>query len=430
MDKIFYGGNIITMEDCPNPEAVVISDGIIKNIGKYDELILLSPKAQKIYLDGKTLMPSFIDAHSHFSAYANSLLQAPLDECYSFEEITNKLHDYINSNNTPKGQIIIAKGYDNNILEERKHPTKDFIDSEFGDYPVILQHKSGHMGVFSSIALDMVGITPETASPQGGKINFKDGFLEEEAFMEYMKKVPMPNAEKLLEAYKKAQEKYASYGITTIQEGMMVEEMIPFYDYLIDNSLLFLDVVAYSDIKSAKHIFASYPASINKYSNNLKIGGYKIFLDGSPQGRTAWMLEPYKKGDENGEYFGYGTMKDQQVIEAIEISAKNNMQILAHCNGDRACQQFIHCVTKSEENLPIIKTLRPVAIHSQLMNETQLESCKDLGIVPSFFVAHVYYWGDTHIKNFGIKRAEKISMTRTALEKNIPFTLHQDAPVI
>ncbi|MEG1994684.1 MAG: amidohydrolase family protein, partial [Oscillospiraceae bacterium] len=178
------------------------------------------------------------------------------------------------------------------------------------------------------------------------------------------------------------------------------------------------------------HIFASYPASINKYSNNLKIGGYKIFLDGSPQGRTAWMLEPYKKGDENGEYFGYGTMKDQQVIEAIEISAKNNMQILAHCNGDRACQQFIHCVTKSEENLPIIKTLRPVAIHSQLMNETQLESCKDFGIIPSFFVAHVYYWGDTHIKNFGIKRAEKISMTRTALEKNIPFTLHQDAPVI
>ena len=101
------------------------------------------------------------------------------------------------------------------------------------------------------------------------------------------------------------------------------------------------------------------------------------------------------------------------------------MQILAHCNGDKAAEQYINAIKNID-----LKNERPVMIHAQLLDTDQLEDVKKCHIIPSFFVAHTYYWGDTHIKNFGIKRASKISPLKSAINKNIIFTLHQDSPVI
>ena len=152
-----------------------------------------------------------------------------------------------------------------------------------------------------------------------------------------------------------------------------------------------------------------------------------LFLDGSPQARTAWMLTPYLGED---TYYGYGTMKYEDVYNAIKEATKNNVQILAHCNGDAAAQQFIDAIKKVQEDGYDVKSLRPVMIHSQLLRIEQLEDVKKLGIIPSFFVAHVYHWGDVHINNFGFERASKISPTASALENGITFTFHQDSPVI
>lgn len=430
MEKIYYGGNIITMETDSLPEAILISDGIIKDIGNYETILKNNPNSEKIDLKGKTLLPSFIDAHSHFSAYANSFLQAPLEECCSFDEIEMKIKNYISTNNIKVGCWVIGKGYDQNNLVEQIHPTKDFLDKTFPDYPIMLMHKSGHMGVCNSLAFKILDITINTKSASSGKIDFEKGYLEEDCFMEYMKKIPMPDVNALISAYKKAQKSYASFGITTIQEGMMVKEMIPFYKYLLDNSLLYLDVVGYCEIKSSKLIADSFALSLKKYHKNFKIGGYKIFLDGSPQGRTAWMIEPYQNNGGSEPYYGYGTMSDNEVLNVVEKSARDNMQILVHCNGDRACEQFINAMQKAQKEYTNLNSLRPVAIHAQLMNEQQLDMCKTLGIIPSFFVAHVYHWGDVHIKNFGFNRAQKISIAKSAIDKNIIFTFHQDSPVI
>ena len=215
-------------------------------------------------------------------------------------------------------------------------------------------------------------------------------------------KVPMPSLEVLLGAYEKAQEIYLKNGITTIQEGMTYPEMIPLYKALLNRNILKLDLVSYIDINSRELFFSNLHKHIKKYNKNFKIGGYKIFLDGSPQGRTAWMREPYVG---SYDYFGVSTMSDDAVEKAIQIAYDDDLQILAHCNGDRACEQYIKAISKNKKS----NDIRPVMIHAQLLGLDQIKYLKSLNVIPSFFIADTYYWGDMHIENFGYQRAKKIS---------------------
>lgn len=137
--------------------------------------------------------------------------------------------------------------------------------------------------------------------------------------------------------------------------------------------------------------------------------------------------KPYN-GDDN--CFGTSTMSDDEVLYAMETAAKNNVQIIAHCNGDAACQQFLNCFEKAEKEYPILKDLRPVMIHAQFITEQQVQLAKELGVVLSFFSAHVYHWGDVHIENLGFERAADLSPAAWAEKYSVPFTMHQDSPVI
>ena len=268
-----------------------------------------------------------------------------------------------------------------------------------------------------------------------GNIEIKDnrltGLLEENSYIEYIKKVPMPDIKELLEACKKAQDEYLKYGITTVQEGMFSEELIPIYKEMIKEEILKIDVVTYMDIKSKEKIKEEFHNNIKKYYKHMKIQGYKIFLDGSLQLRTAWMKTPYKTDNINNKNndnknFGISTMKDEEVEKAVRLAEDENMQILAHCNGDMAAKQYINAIKKQKD----ISKIRPVMIHAQLLGIEDLKEVKEYGIIPSFFVAHTYYWGDTHIKNFGLDRASKISPAKSTLKNDIVFTFHQDSPVI
>ncbi|MEG2213368.1 MAG: amidohydrolase family protein [Clostridiales bacterium] len=236
----------------------------------------------------------------------------------------------------------------------------------------------------------------------------------------------MADIDLLLSAFAKAQNGYVAHGIATIQEGMAVGQLIPLYEKLLSHDLLKLDVVGYADMKDADALFAAFPASVQQYNRHFKFGGYKIFLDGSPQGRTAWMKEPYIG---ETDYRGYGTMQDSELLADIRYAVKTHMQILAHCNGDAAAQQYIGAIRTVSQETDMAK-LRPVMIHAQFLAREQLRDVQVLGIIPSFFVAHVYHWGDVHIKNFGEERAAQISPAASALAHEILFTFHQDTPVI
>ena len=427
--KTLYVGKVLTMAEPLYADAVLEEDGIIRGVGRAEELRKKAGDCREEHLDGGVLLPGFIDPHSHFSQMASACLQASLDGTETVEEMGEKIRAFLRETKPAPGAWVSARDYDNNRMPGLRNPTLEELDALAPGHPLVIHHKSGHMGLMNSLALKTLGITVDTPVPEGGKIEVREGkltgYLEENAFFTYLKKVPSPKPEQLLQAFIRAQEKYAAHGITTMQDGMVVGEMLPMYRMLVENGVLKLDLVAYPSpdtYEEAMKEFGSLPPS-----DRLRIGGVKIFLDGSPQGRTAWMRTPYVGED---DYRGYGTMTDQAVLEAMEFACRHNTQLLCHCNGDGAAEQFLRCLEQTEKKYPEMARLRPVIIHGQLLGLDQLERVKKLGAVTSFFVAHVYHWGDVHIRNFGLERASQISPVRSALEWGIPVTFHQDAPVI
>lgn len=456
---IYYNGTILTMEEeNPRANAVVVENGRIvstkaavsvSQIEGYDAPAdsLCPVKRQPdirtkagaagpdrtrfVDLKGAVMLPAFLDPHSHFSGYAMAQLQIPLEEAISFEEIIGKIRSYIAQKQLSSGVWVVAKGYDHNNLAEHTHPTAKMLDQAAPDNPLVIVHQSGHMGVFNTAALRLLGITAETPCPSGGLITIENGvptgYMEENAFVFYQKKVPMSSPEDLVRAYQTVQDKYASYGITTIQEGMLVSQLLPLYRMLPDQKLLKLDVVGYADAKEAASVLTALAPHRRTYQNHFKLGGLKIFLDGSPQGRTAWMRSPYEGSADD---CGYPTLSDEQVDSFVRLAVKEKLQLLAHCNGDAAAAQYLRACSRAEADGLPLKALRPVLIHGQLLGPDQLPEVKRLGLIPSFFAAHVYYWGDTHIQNFGMERASHISPAASAQAAGVPFTFHQDTPVI
>lgn len=122
-----------------------------------------------------------------------------------------------------------------------------------------------------------------------------------------------------------------------------------------------------------------------------------MFLDGSPQGKTAWLTEPYE-GEET--YLGYPWFQDEQVKQCTDAAVNDGVQLLTHCNGDAASDQLLRNYQASleESNHPDKENLRPVMIHCQTVRNDQLDIMADLSMIPSIFVAHTYYWGDVHLK--------------------------------
>ena len=432
MGHIYYNGDIITLTEYKNVECVYEKNGFVEYVGSISHVKeICNENDEWVDLCGKTLCPAFIDSHSHITSLANTLRLCNLSKAECFEDIKNMLIKFKNERNISDDNFIIGFGYDNNFLIEKKHPDKKLLD-EVGENPVLITHSSGHMGVVNSKALSIFNITENSKNPEGGIIgryeNSKEpnGYLEETAFINIAKNIPDANEEEKIKLFKEAEKIYIENGILTVQEGFAKESEAKFLYELSKKGLIDVDVVMYADMKDNSNIINEYSNILKKYENNLKLGGYKIFLDGSPQGRTAFLRKPYK---DSNDYKGYPVYKDEEVEKFFEKALNENIQILAHSNGDGASEQFINCYKKAIEKEGE-KHIRPVLVHGQLLGIDQLDDIKKLNIIPSYFVSHVYYWGDIHKINFGIERAERISPINSTIKKDILFTMHTDTPVI
>ena len=480
-DSIYTNGVIITVNDAqPSAEAVAVKDGKILAVGSRDEVMdHLGPSTEVIDLRGRTMIPGFVDGHSHICDYGMlwgypALNPPPVGDVTSIDDLIAVMRAFIAEDKIPRGVAVFGNGYDDSMLAERRHPTKEDLDRVSTEHPVVVIHTSGHLGSANTLALERVGFGAGAPNPKGGVIRCDPrtgeptGVVEEQAVYNFLPLLPQKTEEQRMQTLVEIQNYYASFGVTTAQDGQTLPPSIALLRKAAAQGKLIIDIVSYPkwtffekvlsgeqtlDVEYVRPGYASNIESVHRhgapegqvdpnitakvkekvgvYTNGLKFGGIKITSDGSPQGKTAYLTRPYLHPPEGqpADYRGYPILSQEEMDRWFDAAYEREVQIIVHCNGDAAADMMIEAVRKAQRRHGK-KRLRPVMIHAQTVRADQLDQMNELGIVPSFFSSHTFFWGDWHInETLGRERAFRISPLRSALKRGMKFANHTDAPV-
>jgi predicted amidohydrolase YtcJ len=446
-DAIYAGGDILTMAG-PEPryaEALAVKNGRIVFVGaKADAAKLTGAGTRRIDLGGRTLLPGFVDAHGHILGYADTFEQGnlnppPMGQVRTIADLVAEMKALKARLKADDTAWLFGNGYDPDLLAEGRHPTAQDLDAAFRSNPVVVGHASGHMVVANTAALRAAGITAATEDPKGGTIIRRNGTREPEGLVQEMAMAPFfpfmlaarPMA-KAMVLLRRAQEDFVRAGITTASEGAALKSQLPVLEHAANTGRLQLDVVvlplAFSPDDAAG--VATLPWGI--YRNRLKFGGLKIVVDGSPQGKTAYLTKPYLTAVPGCEKAcrGFSSISQEQVDALVLLAYRHGVQLYAHCNGDAAIDMLIVGHHQAERQLSEVRSYRrTVVVHSQVMRSEQLDAYRRYGLLPSFFTNHTFYWGDVHVGNLGRERAFFTSPLRSAAARGIVATNHADTPV-
>jgi len=441
-DAIYQNGTILTIVDgAPVAEAVAVKDGRILAVGTEAEVLKTAGSAtRKIDLGGKTMLPGFVDSHGHaylvgLQAISANLLPPPDGKGKDIAALQTLLSDWAAGNQEFVDKIgwIVGFGYDDSQLAEKRHPTREDLDKVSTELPVLIIHQSGHLGVANSKALEIAGVTANTPDPKGGIFRREagsqepNGVAEEYAFFQLVLNLMGRFDDEMNEMLvREGVQLEASFGYTTVQEGRATGTGLAAMQRAAEKSELPIDLVVYPDILEVANISPSM-----SYKNHYRVGGAKLTIDGSPQGKTAWLTEPYfvPPAGRPKDYRGYAAIDQATTDNAVEKAYANGWQILCHANGDAAIDAFIEAVRLAKKKYPDVDN-RPVLIHGQTLRKDQVGELKELGIFPSLFPMHTFYWGDWHRESvLGPERAENISPTGWVLAEGMMFGSHHDAPV-
>ncbi|MGB2625527.1 MAG: amidohydrolase [Candidatus Acidiferrum sp.] len=441
-DSIYFGGDIITVNDAqPTVEALAVKDDKILMVGTRAEIEKFhkGPTTHMIDLAGKALLPGFLDPHSHYISsitVANqvNVFAPPAGPGKDVSSIVAELKKYRDANKIPPGEVIQAYGYDENVMPKGAELTRDDLDKDFPDNPVIVGHVSMHGAVLNSAAMKKYGYSAATKTPPGGIIlrkkgsNEPAGLIMETAFLPVFAAMPKPNAQQEIEWSKAGQLLYAANGITTAQEGATHAGDLALMQRAAAGGASIIDIVAYPFVTDFDAILAKNPASEwGKYVNHVKIGGAKITLDGSPQGKTAWFTTPYLTGGPAGQknWRGEPSFPDAEVKAFFKKVYGLGLPLNIHANGDAAVDLLLRAHEEAAAG-DLTKDRHVTVIHSQFVRADQLDKYVAYKMIPSFFTEHTFYFGDTHILNRGEKQAFFESPMRAAIDKGLRPTNHTD----
>jgi len=440
-ERIIRGGPIVTVNPAaPSAEAVAIVDGKIIAVGATADVMPLAGPATEITdLAGRTLVPGFVDGHSHFMSCIAAQTMAlcappPMGPCRSVTDVIDQLRKLATQRRIGAGKFIAGYGYDPDLLTEKRAPTRQELDAAFPDNPVLIVHVSGHGAMLNSKAIAYFGITAATPTPPGGVIGREpgseepSGLLFETAFLPVFAKMPGPDADEQLALVESGQELYLQEGITTAQEGATQKPQLDVLRIAADRKLLKLDVVALAFFTDLDAIFGGGPPRTEPdYRDRLRIGGVKMLMDGSPQGRTAFFTTPYLTGGPAGQqhWRGEPTLPQAQFNELVKRVYDGGATLFVHCNGDAAIDALLEAHRFASGDDPT-RPRGTVGVHSQFIRPDQIQKYAAWGITPSFFTIHCFYFGDTHVANRGLAQAEFISPLKTARAAGLRPTNHTD----
>jgi predicted amidohydrolase YtcJ len=440
-DLIVFGGPIVTMEggQPTTVEAMVVDDGKITFVGnKADALKQKANGTVLKDLGGKTLLPGFIDGHAHaqqfgMQAVGANLLAPPDGSVNTIDDVVAKLKTFAEGPDVNKTGWIFGVGYDDALLG--RHPTREDLDKVSTTVPVMATHISAHFAAVNTLALKMIGYDASTPNPEGGVIRREadgktpNGVLEELAAIPHMLTALTPATQEGKDYFlKRGLELAKSYGYTTANEGRMFGPMHAVMEDAAKRGLVDIDFIGWMDYTGRAELDKAFSTS---YSNHYRLGGLKVTLDGSPQGRTAWRTVPYlipPDGQEPG-YKGYPAIPDTKQVEAyLDEAYSKGWPVKVHTNGDAAIDQLFQALKPVIAKYGV-KPGQVTLIHGQFIRPDQVKELQSLGIVPSMFPMHTFYWGDWYKQIVGPEQAARISPMRSILNTGLHATSHTDAPV-
>jgi predicted amidohydrolase YtcJ len=440
-DLIVFGGPIVPMEgDQPTTvEAMVVDEGKITFVGsKADALKQKANGTVLKDLGGKTLLPGFIDGHAHaqqfgMQAVGANLLAPPDGSVNTIDDVVARLKTFAEGPDVNKTGWIFGVGYDDALLG--RHPTREDLDKVSTTVPVMATHISAHFAAVNTLALKMIGYDASTPNPEGGVIRREadgktpNGVLEELAAIPHMLTALTPATQEGKDYFlKRGLELAKSYGYTTANEGRMFGPMHAVMEDAAKRGLVDIDFIGWMDYTGRAELDKAFSTS---YSNHYRLGGLKVTLDGSPQGRTAWRTVPYlipPDGQEPG-YKGYPAIPDTKQVEAyLDEAYSKGWPVKVHTNGDAAIDQLFQALKPVIAKYGV-KPGQVTLIHGQFIRPDQVKELQSLGIVPSMFPMHTFYWGDWYKQIVGPEQAARISPMRSILNTGLHATSHTDAPV-
>jgi len=441
-DIVYLNGIVITMDGDQVVEAIAVRGDEIIAVGSNDEIEeLVGVSTEVIDLDGKTMLPGFYAPHDHFPGSGRvavssvDLNSPPIGTVETMAELVAALS--VRAADTPAGQWVQGRGYDDTLLAEQRHPTRADLDAVSTEHPIYISHTSGHLGVANSVALELAGITRATPDPPGGVVQ-KDpdtgepnGVFEESGGM-VSRLIPPPTRDQQLEAFRWAVQDYVEDGVTTaVIAGGSRTSLINLREAR-DEGLLSLRIITMMSRGTPGQPSAAEAGGLGSHfgDTRLKVGAIKIVQDGSNQGYTGYFTEPYHtpfKGD--ADYRGYPRRSREDLTTMVKELHRKGYQIAIHANGDAAIDDVIYAFREAQQEYPRSDARHRIE-HCQMVRADQLDSIAELEVSPSFFVGHVFYWGDRHRDIFmGPDRAAGISALRSATDRGIRFTVHDDTPV-
>ncbi|MGC9331428.1 MAG: amidohydrolase [Bacteroidales bacterium] len=411
-DLMLVNGKIYTVDaDFSRVEAMVIKDGKIADTGTTAEMEASWDSKKRVDLEGKYVYPGFIDAHAHFTGYAENLYRyADLRDAADFDEVLERLKTH---DETSDDAWLCGRGWDQNDWPGQAYPDKTELDRLWPDKPVYLVRIDGHAAVVNSKAIEMAGISPD-ASRTGGEYVKKDGeltgLLIDNAMEDVHKLIPELTIEQWLHALKIAEANCAEVGLSMVSDAgldkQMVEWLDAFYkagDLKIRNNVM---------LNPTEENYDSFVRKGPYHTDRLTVRSIKLYADGALGSRGACLLEDYADDPDNTGFI----LEDKAYYEKhCKMAAENGYQVCTHCIGDSALRFML------DTYKPFVKDMKDHRWrieHAQTVHPADLHRFGQLGVVPSIQTTHCTSDMDWAIERLGKERIKTAYVYRDLLKQN------------
>ena len=440
-DTIFLGGPIVTMDEATEGCcAVAVCNDRIVDTGSVEDLQAKLPDARLIDLAGNTLLPGFIDAHSHILWAAKTRGDPVVDVRAivepTFEKVLAKIKRRV-AHATPD-ECLVFFGLDAQLHPDMTEPSCAMLDEIAPKNPIAIQTSNCHAVYLNTAAMTLCKLSKETPDKAGGIIERDEYGVPTGKVMEATTWDVLDifyeqwGETRLNDQFAESARSFLSHGITTLTEHLYLPYYKGFYQSAQSAGIDLPRIAAYQQATASDmHVDTFEPSA-----DRIWMAGVKVHADGSPFIGNIWLSKPYLESEITVQrmhlrpgHTGSLNYSQDYFEEMVRTYFKQGWQMSVHTQGDRTIDMVLDVVEKLLEDNPS-DDHRFRLEHCALMREDQIERAMQLGVVCSFFISHIRYWGEPiEDQLFGPERAAHYMPVGSAARNKMPISLHADTPM-